>query len=76
MSQSCCFGDKIGHAESVGLRSESAIGRSESRITSSTQGVFLLVTVTFCGIFVCGPLNFSLLLRDISRSLRVLLFVI
>ena len=34
MSQSCFFCDKIGHAKSVGLRPESAIWLSESRITS------------------------------------------
>ena len=49
-SQSCFFGDKIGHAKSVGFRSYSAIWRSESRIDSrylEITSISLILSLTY-----------------------------
>ena len=50
MSQSCFFGDKIGHAKSVGFWFYSAIWRSESRISSTyleVTSIFLIYSLTY-----------------------------
>ena len=50
MSQSCFFGDKIGHAKSVGFWFYSAIWRSESRISSrylEVNSVSLIYSLTY-----------------------------